>query len=800
MQMKLLSGIVVAVLAVTMSALVAQAGAPSDPGVDGDERWDDRFGIPGILNDVNAVAVAANGDVFVGGYFFEAGGVPANNIARWDGRRWHALGAGVDGEVRQIAVSGANVYVVGSFSTAGAVNARQIARWDGNQWSAVGTGSGPANEFGSSADIYAIAANGNTVYVGGDFDQMDGVPALQIARWNGSQWSAVGEGVGDLNFDETALGTDGVVYALVAEGSDVYVGGDFSHAASAGGPISVNNIARWNGSTWSALGAGVAAETEFDFAAVYALLKTGSLVYAGGEFKAAGGQPANHIARWNGSSWSPLSTGIAPDSFVYKPVRALQMVGSSLYVGGSFLGAGGQASANLAVWNGSAWSVVSKAPDGAMNALAAAPTGDLFAAGRFDRVGDLFVSHVARLNAGEWRALGEGVLNYASYLAGADVRAVAVDAGGRVFIGGRFEFAGGVAAKNLAMWDGAAWHNIGNVDDTVEALVVGGDYLYLGGSFSQAGTTAAQRVARWHLQNRTWSALGSGINGPVYTLAYGNDVLVAGGQFTGAGGVSAYDVAWWNGAQWRAFGDTFRIYERGSGGGEYPTSVHGLAVQGDTVIIGGEFQTIQSLTGSCDVGDLCLVNNVVGWVRSTDTWFKLGPHTPTQEPGVTVDGRSGFNIRAEAVTIHGDNVYIGGAFNLAGSTPAANVARWNSTDNRWDALDAGAGGFFDTAVHTLAVVGNSVVMGGHFTTAGDAIANFVALYNPGTNSWSPLGSGLVGPAVQYTDVNAVAAAGNSVYFVGDFTLAGGQSSNGVARYDMSPPPMPYSIFLPQQMR
>ena len=71
----------------------------------GNGAWDDRFSFPGVEGEVYAIAVSG-GDVYFGGAFSSAGGIPSRNIARWDGQNWFALGPGVDGPVYAIAVNG----------------------------------------------------------------------------------------------------------------------------------------------------------------------------------------------------------------------------------------------------------------------------------------------------------------------------------------------------------------------------------------------------------------------------------------------------------------------------------------------------------------------------------------------------------------------------------------------------------------------------------------------------------------------------------------------------------------------
>src|SRR5204862_460879 len=112
-------------------------------------------------------------------------------------------------------------------------------------------------------------------------------------------------------------GASGPVKAAVVDGSgNLYIGGTFSLVED----VIANHIAKWNGSGWTALGSGMN-----DY--VFALAVSGSDVYAGGAFTMAGGSPANRIAKWNGSSWTALGPGMNSD------VRALAVFGSDVYAG-----------------------------------------------------------------------------------------------------------------------------------------------------------------------------------------------------------------------------------------------------------------------------------------------------------------------------------------------------------------------------------------------------------------------------------------------------------------------------------
>ncbi len=81
---------------------------------------------------------------------------------------------------------------------------------------------------------------------------------------------------------------------------------------------------------------------------VRAIAVHGSTVYVGGNFTDVGGNPdLDYLAAWNGTSWSSPCTSTIPGPAITAAVLALQIIGNTLYVGGSFANGAGIASADF---------------------------------------------------------------------------------------------------------------------------------------------------------------------------------------------------------------------------------------------------------------------------------------------------------------------------------------------------------------------------------------------------------------------------------------------------------------------
>jgi hypothetical protein len=735
-------------------------------------EWQPGFNLPGVDGSVNAFAVFDDGTgaaLYLGGSFGSAGSTISSGIVKWDGASWSALGAGLVGysnspqvDVLDLAVfddgSGPALYVAGWFEQAGGIPVNGLAKWNGTSWSDVGN----AFQFQPYPYVQTLAVfddgSGPGLYVGGEFQVPGNSSSWGIARWDGVAWSALGSGLGTTHprVGAMAVFDDGAGPAL-------FVGGDFD---SAGG-VNVHRIARWNGSSWSALGSGVdapiSALTVFDDG-------SGAALFAGGAFSTAGGASAHGIARWDGSGWSPLAVdpGVGIDALAVFDDGS----GSALYAGGGFA-SGGSVSANgIARWNGSTWSALGSGLEltgagagiaGRATAIGVFDDGSgaaLHAGGGFDWAGSRTANHVAKWSGSTWTALGSG-----NGLRGeAHVLAVFDDGGGPALYAGQdFNLPGAVWTHDFLKWNGTTWSTVGGGIDGgyVSSMSVhddgSGQALYVGGTFTSAGGQNFRHVARW--DGHAWTALGLGVETPggsfvdVEALKSFDDgsgrALYVGGFFTQAGGSAANYVARWNGSAWSPLGsgtdgavDALEVFDDGTG---------------PALFAGGYF----NVAGGAPAYHIAKWNGA--------SWSSLGSGVDNTVIALaTVDLGSGPNL------------FVGGAFHFAGGSIARYVARWNGS--AWAILGPGPGVPSQALMAFDDGWGEALYSGGGFDSSRYGIVKWDG------SSWNTVGSGVSQGEGTFHSVKTLAVAdldGDGVqdlYLGGNFGRAGELGSSGIAEW------------------
>ena len=183
--------------------------------------------------------------------------------------------AGIPGRVDCVIDYQGDLVAAGRFRAATDVLTRNIARWDGTKWHPLGEGI-----------AYGVAC----ATVHGTFLVVASTPSpsglVSIREWDGDSWRGLGE-------------ANGSVLALMSWEDRLYAAGSFSSLDG----VPVNRLACRDSAGWSAVGAGV--DNTVRALAIY----DGSLI-AGGDFTRAGNGAADHVASWNGSTWSAMEEGL----------------------------------------------------------------------------------------------------------------------------------------------------------------------------------------------------------------------------------------------------------------------------------------------------------------------------------------------------------------------------------------------------------------------------------------------------------------------------------------------------------
>lgn len=192
---------------------------------------------------VNAIRSDSQGNIYIGGTFTSISGLPIKYFAKFDGKKWSAVGDEFDNVINAIAVdSQDNVYVGGTFSKIGNLTVNGIAKWNGANWSdlAGGLTDGYGATPTSTTVKILVIDDQDRLYVGGTFESAGGVGRVNhIARWTGANWEKIGNGVGSTvtaaNDGNSYL--NGYVNNIIIENNsdpaavdkDIYLGGSFSN-------------------------------------------------------------------------------------------------------------------------------------------------------------------------------------------------------------------------------------------------------------------------------------------------------------------------------------------------------------------------------------------------------------------------------------------------------------------------------------------------------------------------------------------------------------------------------------------
>ena len=308
-------------------------------------------GFPQVEGTVYASAVSEDGEtIYIGGNFQTVndanGSIERNYLAAIDldtllVTDWNPV---INGVVYDMEVDGDYVLVGGGFYYDLGDNESQLVKLH-QETGMVALGCQPSvirsGDF-STETIYDIELSSEYIYLGGDFDQVDGVPVSGLARLNRDT----------CQLDQSWLPhPSGTVRAIETLGNDVLIGGGFD-VVNDQYMGELAKLSGEDGSLISECNPNVhvnqgATDTVYDIEA------DADHIYIGGSFNQVSGTSRNGLARLNNDSTCSLDADWNPElaydgSLGTAYTLRIDDTDDSLYVGGHFDSVGGQSGSEFA--------------------------------------------------------------------------------------------------------------------------------------------------------------------------------------------------------------------------------------------------------------------------------------------------------------------------------------------------------------------------------------------------------------------------------------------------------------------
>lgn len=583
----------------------------------------------------------------IGGRFSHVQGVPAQNIAAWDGERWRSFDANFLGSsptVRALAVHQGQLIAAGSFDLVGAAASSHVSTGGliellPGGWRLFSGRSGP-NQL-ASKELDSLLSDGDSLYVAGNLlvADDDTSTTTPVVRWDGTSYRTM----------HTPRPQSGRVVAMAMHDGDLHVTGSFTM----GGAPGITRVARYDGSAWHHVGSGLALDG-------LSITSASGMLYIGVEPSSTSEMS---VRAWDGSAWSDVGPALGG-----RAARSLVTLGGAPVVGvGTF---GSPTSVPMGVFRlgDSGWEPVEAPLDlgispGIQVHSLSVNNGELIAAGDCElATGFRAAGGIARWNGERWTSIGD-VLN-------GSVRHLQRDGDG-VLLSGSFTSIGGVFSPGIARM---AANGIEAIEspitfadqgrECVNSAIRWDDRLALTGNFLIDGAARAGLAIRE--TSGTWTV-----------PDHGDD------WFQGLQAVVA-DSSLYVLANVAAPPSTLFAVKRVAGGvvdeiaslSSSPT----MCEHDGRLIVGGSFASI----GGASISTIASFDGVV--------WEPIG---------------SGLSGSVRSVASHRGNLFAAGDFTISGTGEAATLARWNG--DHWSRVDTPTPGtlWFVASTSMGLVVANS---------------------------------------------------------------------------------------------
>jgi uncharacterized delta-60 repeat protein len=604
------------------------------------------------------------------------------------------------------------------------------------------------------------------------------------------------------------LDVDGVVHAsLVLPNGQILIAGSFSAIDN----VARSNIARLNqdgslDTSWNAV-----VDDSVD-----TLAASSDTLYVGGKFLNIGGQPRAHIgaidlAAGSVSAWNPGADN---------EVIALAASNNIVYAGGLFTTLGGQSRAHIGAMDATSGLATSWNPGADESVYTIAVLGDdVFAGGSFATIGGQPRAAIGAISATTGFATvwnPQLTLSFPS----AFIRCIAIS-GNTVYASGYFSAVGNAARAGIAAIDATSgtattWNPA--IDGTVEALAISGGLVYAAGDFANVGGQPHIVIVSIDASTglpTNWNPVTSSyrVTPPNFydSISVSGGTIFLGGSFRGfngnaTGGLARIDAV--SGAM------------ASSPGVQQPGNVGVMREQPDgKVIIGGRFQSINDVAraniarlnadGSVDLSwnpgansgvyAIALLNNVV---YAGGGFTMIGGQSRAYIAGIdaTTGLATPWNPSADdlvsALTIAGNTVYVGGSFANLGGLSRTAIGAVDATSGLATPFSTyifgDTGGYGSPVVFAISIQGNTLYIGGSFTSVGGQARTALAALDATTGSptaWDPGINVSANTGCEIThntgEVRSLALSGGTIFVAGSFDYVGGQQRSCLAALDLA---------------
>ena len=679
-----------------------------------------RTGAWGVDGSVSAQAMGPDGTRYIAGSFNNIGISIGSGEAFSTGDHAQSLGMPrVNGPINAIESDGfGGWYIGGRFSSVDGKPRNNLAHINHQGVLTSWAPSIEASVDGIGSSVTAIAADKNAIYIGGDFDKVEGLDRRNLAAFT-AYYQATDDNwyfSGSLKDWQRSSAN---VNALAIDDSRIYIA--TSGIAALGRTPDI--------SSWSTTTDG----------AVRALVTYDGILYAGGSFSIIDGNERGKLAAVDNNGqltdWSPNVDGAV--------VHSLLAAEGQVYLGGDFTHVDGETRGNIASidlnGNVTPWSPTT---DDDVYAISSSEDETIYIAGSFTHVNGIARSHAASVdthgNLTNWNAtLGRGHV-----ASNASVKTLSTQKN-LIYIGGNFSQLGLFPRNGLAAFDNKEnltdWKP--SVNGLVKTLTVAGDTIYFGGEFNRVDDESRDHLAAVDTAGNiiAWSP---SANNRVDILKFDAGVIYIAGIFTSVNDTERNRLA--------------ALNETGSLTSWSPeingTLVSAMETYDDRIYIGGNFTQANSQN------------------RKYLTAFDKSGYLTSWWP--TVNGQ------VTSLAIKEDTIYAGGWFDyahpedrngLAAFDLSGNLTTWNPSITNYAGSNPAA----------IAVGNNEIYVSGAFDEINGMKLNHCCLASFGFDgqltNWRPKPD-------QYSLARSIILGNGKVYLGGPFTEMGGKIRAAMATF------------------